>query len=330
MGRKNFPGAKNDRLQNQAKARAQKQKLLYKRKTQEQALRAGVDRSRVYNLSEKRLQLETEAIKVGVKRGSLAVKTEKQLRKSIANKKHRNKLKKDAEEKRKELGKQFESVLTAKKHGNKPRPIISNEKINKISWKDINSGNISREKYSFLYPELSGFDFDKVYTLKDGQRMFFAYRDYTGETDFTDLIRENSKLTNEQMLDKLEGIVNRPINYSKSAKKKSGGEKGGSDGKPGDYRYECGRQNVITETSHEAYNKNRRKATRTKDASHPGFQVLKNGGRNSFSQVTPRNLLIVANSIMYNVTELERVGFYEQFRADVIYHIPEMDSILPK
>ena len=200
---------------------------------------------------------------------------------------------------------------------------ISDKKIDSIKLADIQNKNINRYNYPFLFSGVETFDFDKIYKLKNGERMFFAFRDFTGEESFDAIIQKLQRYDTKTLLDFLDGIVNTPPSYSKK-------NKSASSGKAGDYRYECGKQNVITLQAQETYNRNRRKATKNKSVPYPGFQVLKNGRLNSFDEVTPRNLILIANALMYNITELDRIAFYKQFRSDVVHHIPEMNEILPR
>ena len=215
---------------------------------------------------------------------------------------------------------------------------ISDKKIDSIKLSDIKNGRVNRENYPWLFVSKE-FDFDKIYKLKNNERMFVAFRDYQGELDFSELLEQYSKYNNGALIDGLESIVNTPPSYQK-------GVSGSSSGRAGDYKFQVAPEEVIKIFNQEAYNEtrrdkralqNQRKGKRKKNDRRQhykgeavGFQVMKDGNRVSHSEVTPRNLLIMANALMYNITEQERGNFYTRFYTDIIKHIPEMVEILPK
>lgn len=210
------------------------------------------------------------------------------------------------------------------------RGAISDRKIDSIKLSDLERGNINRENYPFLFG-IDSFDFDKIYTVKNGERLFFAFQDWTNEMpSFEELIQNFLQYSPQELIDFLDGAIHMP----KTGKK---GVAGSSSGKAGTYRFEAGSQQILSTFSLETYNYNRRKPKRKKKSkdSHTlnykaPFQILKDGHRNSFDQVTTRNLLAVANAIMYNVTELDRSAFYEKFYPVVNRLLPEIGAILPK
>ena len=183
---------------------------------------------------------------------------------------------------------------------------ISDKKIDSIKLSDIENGHISRENYPWLFYN-AGFDFDRVYKLKNGNRLFVAFRDYQGELDISDALEQFSKRSNAELLDFLEGIAHLPPSYKK-------GVSGSSSGKAGGYRFMVAPQEVIDVFNRDTYNETKKdkRAKRTQESGKVkrkskrqqykgdkvGFQVLKDGNRVSFGEVTPRNLLIVANAIM--------------------------------
>lgn len=215
---------------------------------------------------------------------------------------------------------------------------ISNKKIDSIRLSDIENGNVSRSKYPWLYYN-QAFDFDRVYKFKNNKRMFVAFRDYQGELDIEDALREFSGRSDAELLDFLQAIVELPPTWRR-------GVSGSSSGKAGDFKFMIAPQPVIDTFNREAYNetrrnkrakatadspKNRRKKKRQQyKGDNVGFQVLKNGRRVSYDKVTPHNLLVLANAIMYNVTESDRLSFYTRFYADMTKDIPDMRDILPR
>ena len=199
---------------------------------------------------------------------------------------------------------------------------ITVKELDKIKLKDIENKNINRHSYPSIFG-IGKFDFNTVYKLKDNERLYLAFRDFAGETSLEEIIAEFSRLSDGQLLDRLEQIV-----HTRPTHKRGG--KGDSSGSAGDYRMNWGTQDVIKDFQYETYNKNRLKSIRKHGGSYKGYQVLKDGHRNSFSEVTPRGLLIFANAFCHNVTEFDRLTFYQEFYSNVCYHIPDMKQILPK
>lgn len=217
------------------------------------------------------------------------------------------------------------------------RGVFTDKQIDHIKQKDIELGRVNRANYPELFQEM-GFDYDQIYKLKNNERMFVAFRDYQGELDIETELARFSKESNGALLDGLEAIVNMPPTYRK-------GGKGDSSGKAGDFKFMVAEQETLQAFNKEAKKetakdkrrlKNQSKASKRKlkrghfKGDKVGYQVLKDGNRLSYDKVTPRNLLIMANAIMYNVTEKDRITFYTRFYADVTRHIPEMLEILPK
>ena len=195
--------------------------------------------------------------------------------------------------------------------------------LDRIKLKDLDS--LTRDNYPFLFPSF-GFNYEKIYKLKDNQRLYLAFRDYAGETDIDDVIKQMSELSNERLLDRLEVLAHTRPTYNR----KSGA---GSSGAAGDYRMTWAPQNVISDYQAETYNANRRKAKKQKKhggGSYKGYQVLKDGMRNSFSEVTPRGLLIFMNAFMSHITENDRMTFYNDMYQRIQYHMPDFADILPK
>lgn len=195
--------------------------------------------------------------------------------------------------------------------------------LDRIKLKDLDA--LDRDKYPFLFPGYK-FNYDKVYTLKDNQRLYLAFRDFAGETDIDDVIRQFSVMSNERLMDRLEALVTTRPTYNR----KTGA---GSSGAAGDYRMTWATQNIISEYQAETYNKNRRKAKKQKKhggGSYKGYQVLKDGRRNSFDEVTPRSMLIIMNAFMSHITENDRVTFYNDMYQRIRYHMPDFAEILPK
>lgn len=196
------------------------------------------------------------------------------------------------------------------------------KQIDSIKISDIRSGKFNEENYPFL----NSFDFYKPYTLVNGKRMYFAYRDYSGEVSLEELLEGVRYKTTNQLLNELNNIVN----MSPTAKP---GKAGTSSGKGGEISYHCESQNLIVAFAYEdnliTRRSKRRNLKRQKSVTTAGFQILKNGSRNSFDIVTPRGLLEIAVALMYNATEISRMDFYTAFYYDCIESIPELKRYFP-
>lgn len=200
--------------------------------------------------------------------------------------------------------------------------------IDSIKVKDMQAGLFNRENY----PQFFGgtFDFDKIYTLKNGERFYFAFRDFAGERDLETMISEYSYLSNERLLDRLTYLVNLKPAYNKSKRKKKGSKAGTSNGSAGDYKFICAPQNVIQAFNSDTQKENRKKSKRKQHSgTNSGYQVLKNGRFNSFDKVTPRQLMIIMCAIMDGVTEYDRVTFYRLTYNAIKKHMPDFAEVLP-
>ena len=196
------------------------------------------------------------------------------------------------------------------------------KEIDSIKIDDIRKGKVNADKYPFLFR----FDFYKPYPLPNGKRMYFAYRDYAGETPLEELISIVQGKSTDTLIAELNNIVNMPMTAV-------AGVKGTSSGKAGVISYHCQQQNFITDfiyTDKKVTRKDKRyNAKRQKETTFAGFQTLKNGRLNSFDIITGRGVLEIAVALMYNATEQSRADFYSAFYYDVIEAIPEMQRFMP-
>ena len=200
---------------------------------------------------------------------------------------------------------------------------LTKKDINRIKVKDIENKRVNETTYPGLF-DTYDFDFDKVYTFPDGKNLFFAFRDFSGERSFEDILADYHGMPISTLLNRLNSIVERPASYIK-------GVSGTSSGASGEYKFQYASKNVIQLFNRENYNQNRRKPKRKRHTgAHKGFQVLKSGRSISIDKATPRRLLEVANAIMYNITEVDRQSFYRNFYAAMKSAIPEFAELLPK
>lgn len=169
------------------------------------------------------------------------------------------------------------------------------------------------------------FDFEKTYTFKDNCRMFIAFRDYAGETNFKEMLLSLDKLSNAELLSRLKELARKALTYT--------GKGSTSGGKAGDYKMMIADQTVIDLFNRETYKENHKKPKRKLQhtiGDNKGYQILKSHGRVSFNEYTPRKMLELAVAIMDNVTEMDRTGFYSRFYGEMQYHNPDFAEILPE
>lgn len=201
--------------------------------------------------------------------------------------------------------------------------------IDKIKITDIKENRFNRENYPKLLG-VAGFDFDRIYTLKNGEVVQFAFRDFAGETSLEDIISQYAGLAPERLLDILANLNSTRPSYSK---KKGGGN---SSGAAGDYKFLCGDKAAAVASRSETNTENTRLRRHPKRKAHgaqnyTGYQFLKPNGHYTFTdQITPRHLLEVTCAIMANVTEWDRVNFYNRVYNDLVArHMPDLLPLLP-
>ena len=204
--------------------------------------------------------------------------------------------------------------------------------IDKIKITDIKENRFNRENYPKLFG-VAGFDFDRIYTLKNGEVVQFAFRDFAGETSLEDIISQYEGLSPARLLDILSNLNSIHPTYSKGAKKKGGGN---SSGAAGDYKFLCGDKAAAVASRSETNAENTRLRRHPKRKAHgahnyTGYQFLKPNGHYTFTdQITPRRLLEVTCAIMANVTEWDRVNFYNRVYNDLVArHMPDLLPLLP-
>ena len=204
--------------------------------------------------------------------------------------------------------------------------------IDKIKITDIKENRFNRENYPKLFG-VAGFDFDRIYTLKNGEVVQFAFRDFAGETSLEDIISQYEGLSPERLLDILANLNSTHPSYSKGTKKKGGGN---SSGAAGDYKFLCGDKAAAVASRSETNAENTRLRRHPKRKAHgahnyTGYQFLKPNGHYTFTdQITPRRLLEVTCAIMANVTEWDRVNFYNRVYNDLVArHMPDLLPLLP-
>lgn len=204
--------------------------------------------------------------------------------------------------------------------------------IDKIKLSDIKDNKFNRENYPKWFG-VATFDFDKIYVLKNGEVVQFAFRDFAGETNLEEIISQYVGLQPERLLDRIHELNSIRPNYSKGSKKKGGGN---SSGAAGDYKFLCGQKSAAVASRQETNTDNTRMRRHPKRKAHgaqnyTGYQFLKPNGHNTYSnEITPRRLLEVTCAIMANVTEWDRVNFYNRVYNDLVArHMPDLLPLLP-
>ncbi len=192
--------------------------------------------------------------------------------------------------------------------------------IDSLKVSDIESGNINSKNYPWLFDLI--FDFNKVYKLGNNEEMYIAFRDFAGESSIEEILNQYSNMSNDRLLERLKELARLRPSYSKRSRS-------GSSGSAGDYKFMVGHKIEVFADINDSKNRNRRKKTRQHSGNFKGYQTIKNGHYNTFKEVTPRSMLIIANSIMENVTENDRVAFYQSFYYEMNKHIPQFGAMLP-
>lgn len=226
--------------------------------------------------------------------------------------------------------------------------------LDKIKLEDLKSGKYKRTDFSELIPSkdeefyfIQGFDFEKVYQVPAGKKLHFAFRSLNGERDISEELERFSRYSNEELLSFLKTIKEMPETRSQNVKGKKG-RNIGSSGQAGEGMIKMSSQPALQELYNRQRNEDRRgnnyDKLRSKVAKKKGInyqhsgidyhwqtirQADENGRAKAYTEITPRKLLIIGNAILWNVTEYERGGLYNQFYSICCDVIPEMKNILP-
>ena len=207
-------------------------------------------------------------------------------------------------------------------------------KIKKSDIEAYKKGNeyaLSVESYPFLYDSY-GLDYNKIYTFPDGKGLYIAWQDYTGESTFEEILVRFNGLSNETLINILEGIVRQPPTYNKKAPNHGAGT---SSGRAGTVRHAvC--TNHVAKQMFKADNSKIGKAKKNekKKRVHTGatgyFQTLTDGDNYIIRELTARECLVILNAVMYNITEESRVTYYNGLYTNITKYIPDFKKILPK
>lgn len=218
---------------------------------------------------------------------------------------------------------------------------LTTTNVRKVKKKDIENGNVNKKNYPFLYPKLKPKredlkkNFKKVYTFPKGHGLYIAYMDLTGENDFEELLARYDRMSDKDLLLKLNGLIHQEETYNKEEYKKSKGKRGTSSGAAGDYQLAIGSRNLInnfdeTVMSEEYESIFFPKRKRQHTGQHNKWQKLtdKNGDI-CIRSFTLHKLLALTVCVMDNITEDIRASFYERMYLDITYYFKELKDVLP-
>lgn len=204
-------------------------------------------------------------------------------------------------------------------------------RLKKVKLKDIESGNISRENYPFLFSSYE-FDFDKVYHYPEGIGLALRFRDYTEENGVNELMMTYDSLENETLITILEGIVNQPKTYNKNAPNNGVGT---SSGRAGTMRSSVTDEKTaqkMIDSDNDKVKKGLENEKRKRV--HTGYRKLwqsfTQNGSPIISSMTGHECLVMLNSVMYNITEDDRYTYYNGLYKNIVNFIPDFKVILPK
>ena len=213
-----------------------------------------------------------------------------------------------------------------------------------VNKKGTKQGNINKITYPFLFEDnkvtkevkkkVKNIG-EKVYKLPEGIGLYFAYMDISGEQDFEQLLaRYNRKSTND-LIEKINGLLNTLPQFDKELYKKSKGSEGTSSGKCGVANFHL----TDIETIKSIDNYDRRESSRMRNNPqrkrvHSGdnryWQTLTDDNGNIyFTEFTLHKLLVVITAIMDNIFEVDRFDFYDDVYTQVTSYFEELADVLP-
>lgn len=350
-----------------AKKLSKKQRQIQKQKRQNKLIRQGYDRKQVETLSNVNLQKLATANISQVKSKDVnksleiieQIERERQrqererqrqeLRKE-ANRKSAQKYRKKLQDQRREKEHLISDIIGVDRH--EWRSLMNLKTLDRYSLEGLQKGKYKRTDFRQYIPKeylkpVETFNFEKVYQILNGKKLHFAFRSLNGERDISEELEYFSKMTNEELLSFLKSIKEMPQTRSKSEKGSRGRSKG-SSGQAGESLIRLNSQEALSEVYADERNADRRATTfnklLSKSAQKKGVsyqhssidyhwqsirQKDENGRLKAYTEITPRKLLIIGNALLWNVTESQRGGLYNEFYSVCVDIIPDMKNILP-
>ena len=212
-----------------------------------------------------------------------------------------------------------------------PREFLSEYQTRKIKMQDIENGKVNRYTHPdlFTHSRLNEtqlhFNYKKVYKAEKGKAFYFAFLDYTGENELSELMARASTKTSKELIQGIANLLKTPPSYVRG--------KSASSGKAATYKYNYTSIEIIkifhaeTRQTSRHYKrvkneKMKRKRVHT-SGSNNAYQVLWNTpkGCNYFEELSVRAMLEIMYVFMDNVTEHERFTFFDYFYDDLVNHL---------
>lgn len=204
---------------------------------------------------------------------------------------------------------------------------LSKNDLRKVKVKDLEQGKINRLNSPWLYRRK--INWNKTVHLADGKAFLIAYRDFSGERSFSECLSDFEGLSVEQLLQYIKYIMGLGHQYNKRIRS-------GSSGSAGDYKFIYGSEHFIELSNEHIKKENENEPKRfhnpwrESQRTYKGFQILKSNGSVAIKSFTPKRLLVVANAVLHNVTELERTAFYKSLYRMIEKEVNEMTDYIPK
>lgn len=204
---------------------------------------------------------------------------------------------------------------------------LSKNDLRKVKIKELEQGKVNRLNHPWLYRRK--INWNKTVNLTDGKAFLIAYRDFSGERSFSECLADFEGLSIEELLGYIKYIMSLGHQYNKRIRS-------GSSGSAGDYKFIYGKESYIELSNQQIEIENENEPKRFKNPwresqrTYKGFQILKSNGSVAIKSFTPKRLLVVANAVLHNVTELERTAFYESLYRMIEKEVNEMTDYIPK
>lgn len=285
-------------------------------------------KTRAQRKKQKERELRQQLRKSGYSKEQIKKKSTKELYNDYNRIENQRKIKEQKEQVRKEKARKQRAdlhrkkVLALEEQGHTWARFLPEGITRKIKLSDIESGNVSHETYPQLFEKYdTSFDYDKKYELPEGVVFYVAFRDYACNCNIRDIIKDQKQKSPEQLLKELAHWNSQPKTYN--------GTSGTSSGSAGDMVVMIGKQGAVRHTQLDAMTRNRSKKLREHDGEYKGFQSIKLRDSVFNKEVSLKEILVIATSIMPNITEEDRKNFYLNL-YNGLRHVPEIQEQLPK
>lgn len=202
--------------------------------------------------------------------------------------------------------------------------LMSNSLVDKFTWNDINSGNIDKVYTSDVFEKVAFSNPDKIYKLTKAFKL--SYVDWS----------ENITLEEALSMFKGKGFTYnlKKLNEINSKRVTGTGKAGTSGGMPGSVAFTYGSQDWLRQFANDRGVQTRRWRKFAKQRQHTnsrlaGWQHLAKRGSTSIKEISVREIVEIANAIMYHVNENGREEFYTEYYDFFVSEIPSLSKVLP-